>query len=169
MRSRLGPLSDMGTAKKRVRERPMRLWLGVLLIATAPVCGLMCRSNPPPQQSHSVMASGTVGQAAASSPAAAPAVPSKVSRSLDNRDCEQICGIAQPLHCKNHADCQVRCQSMMASPVCKETLAKLFACLRNQPRSHWECDEDGIGAIREPFCGDEQGRVVRCFELNNSR
>ena len=33
----------------------------------------------------------------------------------------------------------------------------------------WECDENGVGAIRDPFCDKEQAAAVKCIEANLGR
>jgi hypothetical protein len=52
---------------------------------------------------------------------------------------------------------------MASAPVCVGEMDGLFDCLLRQPTKNWECDEDGIGAIRDPFCGNEQAELATCF------
>jgi hypothetical protein len=33
-----------------------------------------------------------------------------------------------------------------------------------EPIDHWECAEDGMGAIRDGYCNEEQGQAVACME-----
>jgi hypothetical protein len=58
---------------------------------------------------------------------------------------------------------------MAASPLCSPEIKGLFACLLRQPTTHWECDENGIGAIRDPYCNREQGRLAACLERSLER
>jgi hypothetical protein len=53
---------------------------------------------------------------------------------------------------------------MAAAHVCVTEMDGLFDCLLAQPARNWECDEDGIGAIRDPFCGKEQSKLASCLE-----
>jgi hypothetical protein len=78
--------------------------------------------------------------------------------------CADICNISKPLSCRNARECVPRCESMASAPVCVVEIEGLFDCLRHQPTKNWECDEDGIGAIRDPFCGKEQARLAGCLE-----
>jgi hypothetical protein len=65
-----------------------------------------------------------------------------------------------------HADeCATRCSLMAAAPVCHDLVMRLFACLTVQPIDHWECDPDGMAAIREPYCSAEQANTVACLEV----
>ena len=83
--------------------------------------------------------------------------------------CADICAIAVPLRCRNARECMPRCESMASAPVCAVEVNSLFDCLVRQPIQNWECDEDGIGAIRDTFCGKDQGRLAGCIESNLAR
>jgi hypothetical protein len=93
----------------------------------------------------------------------------RAEHKISVKKCDDICRIAEPLRCKNAAECKPRCQSMAALPVCKAEVASLFDCLIRQPIKNWECDEDGIGAIRDPLCGREQSGLASCVETNLQR
>jgi len=53
---------------------------------------------------------------------------------------------------------------MAGSPICSREVSELFKCLVRQPTKNWECDEDGIGAIRDPYCEKEQAKLVGCIQ-----
>ena len=53
---------------------------------------------------------------------------------------------------------------MVLSLVCRNEMDALLQCLLKQPARNWECDEDGIGAIRDPYCGKEQEGLALCLE-----
>ncbi len=93
----------------------------------------------------------------------------KAKRENGAKLCDDICQISKPLGCKNAAECNPHCQSMAALPVCGAEVDGLFGCLIRQPIKNWECDEDGIGAIRDPFCGKEQAALAACAETNLRR
>jgi len=81
--------------------------------------------------------------------------------------CKSICRRSEPLRCKNGQECMLRCESMAGSPVCSVQVQDLFKCLLRQPTVNWECDEDGIGAIRDPYCDKEQSKLVACIQSNS--
>jgi hypothetical protein len=84
-------------------------------------------------------------------------------------ECDRLCRLSDPLHCKNARDCRPSCESMASSPICASEIKSLFGCLLRQPAKNWECDEDGVGAIRDPYCGKEQERLTSCFEANTAK
>ena len=84
----------------------------------------------------------------------------------DGAKCVDVCRITLPLHCKNAGECIQRCESMASLPVCTAEMGRLFDCLLRQRAANWECDEDGIGAIRDPFCDKEQELLAGCMHAN---
>ena len=88
----------------------------------------------------------------------------EVKRPRPAGDCDKICALSEPLGCPHAEECRSRCQSMTTSPFCSAEVAVLFKCLVQQPTKNWECDEDGIGAIRDPYCDKEQGKLATCIE-----
>ena len=80
--------------------------------------------------------------------------------------CDDVCALSARLRCKNAAECKPRCHSMESMPVCQGEISAFFRCLVQQPLKNWECDPDGMGAIRDPYCADEQARVVACVEAS---
>jgi hypothetical protein len=47
---------------------------------------------------------------------------------------------------------------------CSPSVSAFLACLVNEPLSHWECDEDGVAAIREGFCEHPQAAAFACMK-----
>jgi hypothetical protein len=84
--------------------------------------------------------------------------------SVTQRDCDAICEHSRELGCKNAGDCMRNCMAMGALTPCTEPVAALYRCLVAQPTKNWECDEDGVAAIRQGFCDKEQGKTVACME-----
>ena len=82
------------------------------------------------------------------------------------RKCEEICRIPMPLHCSHQEECVSGCESMAMGPICKAEVNRMYDCLLRQPVQNWECDENGVGAIRDPFCDKEQAAAVKCIEAN---
>ena len=83
--------------------------------------------------------------------------------------CDELCNISKPLKCRNGRECPTRCRSMAAMPICKTELSRVLECLVHQPAKNWECDEDGVGAIRDPFCSREQAELTACMERSLQR
>jgi hypothetical protein len=82
------------------------------------------------------------------------------------RKCEEICRIPAPLHCSHQDGCVNGCESMATGIICKAEIRRMYDCLLRQPAENWECDENGVGAIRDPFCDREQAAAVKCLEAN---
>lgn len=80
------------------------------------------------------------------------------------RSCNDICERSRELHCKNASECMKHCMGMGSLTPCAESMTSFYKCLVGQPAKNWECDEDGIAAIREGFCDKEQESAVACME-----
>ena len=52
-------------------------------------------------------------------------------------------------------------------PLCAAELQKFYGCLAAQPPEHWECVDDGTGAIRQGFCEREQAEFAACLEKSD--
>lgn len=78
-------------------------------------------------------------------------------------DCKTVCAAATQLKCAKSASCIASCLAMAASATCTAQLGQFFKCLSSQPVNHWECLEDGTGAIREGFCESEQSAFAECL------
>ena len=85
------------------------------------------------------------------------------------RKCEEICRIPGPLHCSHQDECLHGCESMATGAICKAEVNRMYDCLLRQPVQNWECDDNGVGAIRDPFCDKEQAAAVKCIEANLGR
>jgi hypothetical protein len=131
---------------------------GVIRLATLAGLALAagCKREPPevPPPVAPVAPPAAVKAAAAASPAS---------------PCPEICRIARDLRCKNQAECEPRCQSMLSLPACKEELFAFLTCLRRQPAANWECDSEDIPAIRDPFCDRQQAALAACMESSPAR
>jgi hypothetical protein len=55
------------------------------------------------------------------------------------------------------------CLAMATATPCSSELLAMQRCLAAQPLEHWECSQDGVGAIRVGYCDDEQGAAVHCM------
>ena len=78
--------------------------------------------------------------------------------------CEKICARSRQLKCSGLARCLPGCVEMAAIPGCVAPFASLYACLAAEPVAHWECAEDGVGAIRDGYCEKEQAAAAKCVE-----
>jgi hypothetical protein len=39
-----------------------------------------------------------------------------------------------------------------------------YQCLVPQPIKNWECDEEGVAAIKPGICDKEQERAIQCMQ-----
>lgn len=78
--------------------------------------------------------------------------------------CNRICEISGKIECAQASLCLDSCVKMMATPVCAAEVTHFLECLTNQAVEHWECDEDGVAAIKEPYCEGEQAATSTCLE-----
>lgn len=78
--------------------------------------------------------------------------------------CDKICARSRELKCSGQARCLPGCVEMAAIPGCVAPFASLYACLAAEPVAHWECAEDGVGAIRDGYCEKEQAAAAKCVE-----
>jgi hypothetical protein len=60
------------------------------------------------------------------------------------------------------------CLAMAVGTPCTDEFSAFYRCLVAEPIEHWECAEDGVAAIREGFCEEEQERAVGCMEAKAS-
>ena len=84
-------------------------------------------------------------------------------------NCEKICSRSRELGCVRAADCMEGCLEMASIEPCIASFEKLYSCLAGEPVAHWECAEDGIGAIREGYCEREQAAAAGCVEAQTSK
>ena len=54
------------------------------------------------------------------------------------------------------------CLQMAGVPGCSQPFEQLYSCLAAEPVAHWECAEDGMGAIRDGYCEKEQSAAANC-------
>lgn len=149
--------------------------------ALAVVAGTGCKPSGNSQKANSstlaprpdaapVLRAPAVKAAEPTSPAT-PVVEHRQENSTNDktRKCEEICRIPAPLHCSHQDECLHGCESMATGPICKAEVNRMYDCLLRQPVQNWECDENGVGAIRDPFCDKEQAAAVKCIEANLGR
>jgi hypothetical protein len=53
---------------------------------------------------------------------------------------------------------------MRRLPTCAAEMAAVLRCFQREPLAHWECTPDGQPAIKDGYCGGEQGRFVACAQ-----
>jgi len=124
----------------------------------------------PQRDAAPVLRAPTVKTAESATPAAAVVEHRQEIPTNDKtRKCEAICRIPVPLGCNHQDECVHGCESMATGPICKAEMSRMYDCLLRQPVENWECDENGVGAIRDPFCGKEQAAAVKCIEANLER
>lgn len=78
-------------------------------------------------------------------------------------DCEVLCQRTVELNCKSTKEqCKSRCSEMAQLPVCPTEMSQVFQCLKTQATAHFECDDEGMPAIRSGFCEAEQAAFAKC-------
>jgi hypothetical protein len=80
------------------------------------------------------------------------------------QQCARICERSRQLKCKRAADCPGSCVAMATVTPCSASMEDLYRCLAAEPLAHWECADDGVAAIREGYCDQQQGQTVACME-----
>jgi hypothetical protein len=78
--------------------------------------------------------------------------------------CRDICERSKQLNCAHGDECLGNCIGMATLTPCSAEFAKLLPCWLKEPLAHWECGDDGVGAIREGYCDKEQADAVACME-----
>jgi hypothetical protein len=106
----------------------------------------------------------TAASIASAAPPARPASDRRVATPAVQEACRTICERSRQLTCKNAQECLPNCLGMASLTPCSEPISEFYRCLVREPLEHWECDEDGIGSIREGYCDSEQARAVSCAE-----
>lgn len=78
--------------------------------------------------------------------------------------CRAFCERSRELKCPSTNECPTNCLGMISLTPCSSEISAMFGCILREPVAHWECDEDGVGAIREGYCDKEQAAAVACME-----
>lgn len=143
------------------------------LIGASVACSKKAADPPPPGPAATEAASVAARAATSASPpperatvtgSAAPsaglaAVPEGLAR-----DCKKICAHSDELKCAHATECLPNCIAAAAVTPCASEFRALYACLVPQPLQNWQCDEDGVAAIRDGFCEAEQKASFECMQ-----
>lgn len=137
----------------------------ITCLACSLVAYIGCARQPPDettQEPHRV----TVATAASSAgiQATTPVRSRAAYNSKFDHSCKDICRSPAKLGCNRAKDCEPNCRAMSSVPFCAEELQVFFKCLAFQPLEHWECAEDGTGAIRNGVCEREQASFAACLQ-----
>jgi hypothetical protein len=117
--------------------------------------------------------SADAGTSASAAPAPAAAKPAPAPAPTDvrphgdpevERACADICEASAQLKCAHASDCMVNCLAMGTVTPCTSEMMAFYHCLLKQPIKNWECDDDGVAAIRQGFCDKEQEKAVLCMD-----
>lgn len=84
-------------------------------------------------------------------------------------DCDKVCEPVRKLGCRRASECVDSCRQMADEGVCRGELLRFYTCLGSEPAEHWECMDDGTGAIKEGFCEREQESFAACLEKSDVR
>jgi hypothetical protein len=159
--------TPMTTVSRMWERRPSRVFWGALLVG---FCSFVaaCKAKeagiePTPPAAVHPAASAGVSAASLPAPAASPSELVAVARELE-KTCAAICERSRTLKCKSREGCVPNCLAMAAGTPCSAQFALFYGCLVKEPVEHWECDPEGVAAIREGFCDKEQERALACME-----
>ena len=101
-------------------------------------------------------------------PAAKKANTSAIVTVKESNSCPTICQRSKDLGCSiGPEDCITACEEMQDVPVCKAEMQEVVGCMITKPAKDWECSEEGIAAIRDGVCDDEQRRFMTCITAAN--
>lgn len=92
-----------------------------------------------------------------------PAAPMDVPPDVE-KTCRQICERSRQLSCGHAEKCLPNCLAMGSQTPCTTEILRFFQCLKGQPAQNWQCAPDGVAAIRDGFCDDEQRLTVACMQ-----
>lgn len=139
----------------------MRVLAFTLLSLAAGAC-----SKSPPEPSDGAL-SAELPKAEAPAP---PARASEAARPVSpGPDCDKVCEPVRKLGCRRASECVDSCRQMADEGVCRSELLRFYTCLGSEPAEHWECMDDGTGAIKEGFCEREQESFAACLEKSDVR
>jgi hypothetical protein len=138
-----------------------RMNMAVLFIGAA---HLSC-SRKEAQAEASVLSLSASSKATVAPPAPtqAPALLGPVSPKTESA-CADICEHSRRLRCEHVDECKPQCIAMGSFTPCQDQFAAFYRCLAGKPDRNWECGDDGVAAIREGLCDDEQKNAVGCME-----
>ena len=80
-----------------------------------------------------------------------------------NSPCAAICSRSTELGCSQASTCEATCRASMADGLCIAEMSAATSCMLREPAKNWECSEEGLSAIKDGFCEDEQMQVVDCM------
>lgn len=169
-RTRDGLTVDLPGARLLARSMPRRV-LRQAAAGLAALCTLLptacTRSeSADPARSYTPVAGRDAGASVATAPLATKQITiphAEVAPEVEQQ-CARICDRSRQLKCKRAADCQGNCVAMATVTPCSASMKEFYRCLAAEPLAHWECIEDGVAAIREGYCDEQQGQTVACME-----
>ncbi len=78
--------------------------------------------------------------------------------------CLKLCDKTVPLRCPGQPGCAAGCADMSRSAgLCAPAMDAFLACLVGQPVSNFECNDEGIPAVKDGLCTAEQAMVAKCL------
>ncbi len=76
---------------------------------------------------------------------------------------------AKELGCRQPAGCQNACIQLRDAKFCGAQLRDFTKCFLAQPKDQWQCDGDGIPAVKEDACEAERGNVMDCLHTHDGQ
>lgn len=126
-------------------------------------------SKPPPEPSGGTEPKTEDVPQAAAALVSSPAKADAARPTAAGPDCDKVCEPVRKLACRRASECVDSCRQMASAEVCRSELMRFYGCLASEPSEHWECMDDGTGAIKEGFCEREQSGFAACLEKSDVR
>jgi hypothetical protein len=126
-----------------------------------------CSKAQPESTAERAVATSQPPTATPASLAVALATQEKPRAVAADSKCDELCEPVRRLKCRRAAECQESCRQMADVPLCEAELQQFYGCLAAQPLKHWECVDDGTGAIRQGVCEREQAGFAACLEKSD--
>lgn len=166
----MNPTHGVDSMKRLDAARALVL---LALVGFGPILSSSCDkksandSPPEPKLTSSASASGTPAPAAALSASVAPlklAPAAASARASDPTLCPSLCVHTARQRCgAGERECLTACEQMLDAPICTELIQAAYRCMAAQGNDAFECGDDGIAAIKDGLCDQEQGAVARCL------
>jgi hypothetical protein len=135
--------------------------LSALLLSVAlPAChGSAPEPDSRPSAATAVTHAGTSLASVHTDPAPEPKPGSRLAVS---ERCSRICAHSAPLGCAGASECQSFCEELATSLACHSQMDAVLDCFAQQTTDNWECVQEGLPALKDGRCADEQAAYRSC-------
>jgi hypothetical protein len=99
----------------------------------------------------------------ATRPSTAAVKPAATPNGRAGDPCPQICERTVTLGCGPRNECMTACAQVNDGSICAAEMSAFMGCALEHPTEHWECADNGVAAIRDGYCDQQQLAVLTCF------